>query len=361
MLFVVNIRRTLQPVIVVFLATAMFVVARYAIYQDWMAFVDYDGYFSYFIARWGFDVEKISPLMDSVGSSYRYQRIIYPFVAYLLSAGGDPLLSPFFLVVLNIFSILIGTYFMSLLLNNMGTNPWYSLVYGLYGGQFLGLMTSLTEPLAYLFVVAGIYFWSKDKLLWSTFSFSVAILTKEVAILFVIAFCIHYGLEKNWKKAVVIAASAVPYTIWQVFLAMWLGAPGFSSGQSFEFPLWGWLSGIFESPESFYLLAIALIPMSYLPMILLGTRATIDFLFQKIWHPYVLIILIHVGFMVFLPRLTAREPSAMVRITQGLMIGALLYGSLIKSSRILNYSVLWIATLALIINGSGRDGILHFE
>jgi hypothetical protein len=34
------------------------------------------------------------------------------------------------------------------------------------------------------------------------------------------------------------------------------------------------------------------------------------------------------------------------------MLSALLYASLIQSRRILNYSVLWIATLAILVKGS---------
>lgn len=35
----------------------------------------------------------------------------------------------------------------------------------------------------------------------------------------------------------------------------------------------------------------------------------------------------------------------MVRITKGLVLATLLNGSLVKSKRILNYGVLWMATL----------------
>jgi hypothetical protein len=128
----------------------------------------------------------------------------------------------------------------------------------------------------------------------------------------------------------------------------------------FEPPFWGWLSGIFEAPEAFLLSALVLIPMAYIPMLLLGARATVDILKKRNFHPYVVMILVHVAFMLALPRLTAREPAAMIRITQGLMLSALLYGGLIRSSRILNYSLLWIATLVVVVQGSGRTDIPHF-
>lgn len=347
-----NLSQTFKPTIIVFLACVLFTIARFVIFQKWTAFIDYDGYFSYYIARWGFDADKISPLMDAQGASYRYQRIVYPITAFVLSLGGNPPLAPFFLVMLNIFAIAAGTYSIALILKQMGTSPSYSLVYGLYGGQFLALMTSLTEPMTFLFVALAIYLWTQEKFWQSIAVFAIAALTKEVALLFVFAFLAHYALQRQWTMAAKMALAIAPYAAWQIVLFIWLGKPGFSSGQPFEFPLWGWLSGFIERPETSLLLGITLIPMSYIPMLLLGIKATVDFLGNRNSHPYVLMILVHVGFMSVLPGATAREPAAMLRITQGLVLATLLYGSLIKSRRILNYSILWIATLAILIKGS---------
>lgn len=350
--------KTIKPVVIVFLACVIFTIARFAIFQKWTAFVDYDGYYSYYIARWGLDADKIAPFMDVQGASYRYQRIVYPLTAFALSLGGNALLAPFFLVMLNIVAITVGTYTVSLILADMGTSHWYSLVYGLYGSQFLGLMTSLTEPMTYFFVALAIYLWTQKKSSQSVVVFAIAGLTKEVALLFVFAFIAHYVLERKWTMVARMGLAIVPYVLWQLVLFVWLGKPGFSSGQPFEFPLWGWLSGFVERPGTSLLLGIALVPMSYAPMLLLGANASINFLARRNWHPYVVMVLLHVGFMLVLPGATAREPAAMLRITQGLVLATLLYGSLLKSSRISNYSILWIGTLAILVKGSGNTVIL---
>lgn len=347
---------TVQPTVVVFFVCLAFTLTRYTIYRSWLAFVDYDGFFNYFIAKWGFDAKQTVPLMVFPTAAYRYQRIIYPLSAYLLSLGGNPTLVPFFLVLLNILSIVLGTWIFALLLKSMGTNPWYSLIYGLFGSQFLSLMTSLAEPLAFLFIVLGIYLWTQKKFALCIFCLALAALTKETALLFVLALIVSYLLNRNWHMAVKMGFVLVPYLVWQIVLVLWLGKPGFSGGYPFEFPLWGWLSGFVEKPELAVSLAIVLIPMAYLPMLILGIKAGLDFFIKRNWHPYVLMILIHVAFMLVLPGATAREPAAMVRITQGLMVSALLYGSLIQSRRILNYSILWIATLAILVNGSIGPG-----
>jgi Gpi18-like mannosyltransferase len=206
--------------------------------------------------------------------------------------------------------------------------------------------------MTFLFVALAIYLWTQKRFAQCIALFAIAGLTKEVALLFVFAFIAHYALERKWTVAAKMGLAIVPFVLWQLVLFIWLGKPGFSSGQPLEFPLWGWLSGFVERPGTSILLSIVLVPMSYVPMLLLGAKASMDFLVNRNWHPYALMILVHVGFMLVLPGATAREPAAMLRITQGLVLASLLYGSLIKSSRILNYSILWIGTLAILVNGS---------
>lgn len=349
-------QRIWLPVLVVFVACVLFVSVRYLVVQDRLAFVDYDGYFSYYIARWGFNFEKTAPLMEMPTASYRYQRIVYPLVAYVLSFGRQEQVAPVLLVVLNVLAITGGTFFVARILDGMGTSSWYALVFGLYGSQFLGLLTSLSEPMMFLFVAMGIFFWTRGKLAACVAALAVATLTKELALLFVFAFVVYYLVQKRWQIAVLFSLAVVPFALWQIALWAMLGEPGFSGGYPFEPPLWGWLSGYAEYPNQFLLFGLVLIPMTYVPMLVLGVRASLDVLQKHLWHPYVLMVLVNVAFMLFLPRESAREPAAMVRITQGLVLATLLYGSLVKSKRILNYSVLWIATLVILVNGSVGGG-----
>lgn len=349
-------RRVLLPVLVVFAACVLFVSARYFVFQDWRAFVDYDGYYSYYIARWGFEFDRVKPFVDMPTISYRYQRIVYPLAAYILSFGKQAELAPVLLVMLNVLAITGGTFFVARILDEMGTSPWYALVFGLYGSQFLGLLTSLSEPMMFLFVALGIFFWTRGNLAACAVALAIAALTKEMALLFVLAFVGYYLVQKQWRNAIVISLAVVPFALWQVALWALLGEPGFSGGYPFEPPLWGWLSGYVENPNQFLLFGLVLIPMTYLPMLALGARATLDVVQKHLWHPYVLMVLLNIAFMLFLPRESAREPAAMVRITQGLVLATLLYGSLIKSKRMLNYSVLWIATLVILVNGSAGGG-----
>jgi hypothetical protein len=52
--------------------------------------------------------------------------------------------------------------------------------------------------------------------------------------------------------------------------------------------------------------------------------------------------------LMFLPQSTFREPLAMLRLTIGLMASTILYGAARRSKRILNYTLFWLASLALL-------------
>jgi hypothetical protein len=52
----------------------------------------------------------------------------------------------------------------------------------------------------------------------------------------------------------------------------------------------------------------------------------------------------------FLPFSTFREPLGLVRFASGLVVGTLLYSSLVKHRRALAYGLLWTALLVILFN-----------
>ncbi|MGW8319320.1 MAG: hypothetical protein ACWGPS_08755, partial [Candidatus Promineifilaceae bacterium] len=111
------------------------------------------------------------PYREEVPAPYRYQRILYPFVARLL-ALGRPTLVPWTLILLNIAAIGVGTYATELVLLHFGVSHWYALAYGLYGGQTLGLRTNLNEPLTFALVQLAILAWLDRRLVSSAACFA---------------------------------------------------------------------------------------------------------------------------------------------------------------------------------------------
>ncbi|MFO7679371.1 MAG: hypothetical protein R6X34_04920 [Chloroflexota bacterium] len=342
--------RTGLPALIVLLACLLYVgFALEQLHWDPLGFATYDGHFSYQIAL---RFLEAPPYLDV--PAYRFQRITYPIIVRLLSFA-QPEIVPWMLIGVNIAAIVVGTWAMEKLLTGLRISGWYALVYGLYGAQMVGLRTNLTEPVAMMFVMLGILAWEKERHWWSAAAFALAILGKEPMIVFPAAFGLVCLVKRDWKWMVVLAGTAVPYILMQLFLWQWLGEPGLGSGGDGatpfpRYPLGGWLEISQVNLQGFLLISLIIVPMSIIPTIA-GLALSIRDIVRRLNHPYVYCVLLNCLAILFLPRSTFQEPAAMVRLTQGLMVSLLLYGAWVTSKRILNYSVLWIFTNVLLIKG----------
>ncbi|MFZ0544771.1 MAG: hypothetical protein WAM60_05010 [Candidatus Promineifilaceae bacterium] len=324
---------------------------------DPLSFIEYDGHFSYQIAVRFFESPKnIASLpddyqyRDDVPTAYRYQRILYPTLARLLAFGQTNLI-PWTLIILNILAISGGTYITEKILAELGVSRWYALIYGFYGSQFVGLRTDLNEPLAHALIQVAILAWMRRRLLWTVVFFALAALTKEIALIFLGAFIVSELIKRDLKWVIGLAAGAVPYFAFQFFLLFWRGEFGVTSGQPFHLlPFGGWLEAAEINVLAFILISIPIIPMTIFP-ILAGFYLGLKSLKNKLYHPFVFSMIFFGLFILFLPFLTFSESVAMLRVTQGLAISILLYGALVDSGRVLNYSFFWLATNVLIIKG----------
>jgi hypothetical protein len=327
----------------------------------------YDGQFAYYIAS---DPVGGCPQCDV--PSYRYQRILYPVLAWVLALGQQALI-PWALIAVNVVALAGGTYFTERLLEAQRVSRWYALAYGLYGGLVAGLRLDLTEPLAYGLVQAGLWFYTwqearcrmqdagSRKLVighWSLgISMALAALTKETALIAVAGLLLYWALERRWWEAVRLGLIVgVPFAAWQGVLWAWLGAPGVGAGgamaTSFEaIPFWGLLSVTRVDWRVFGILAAVVGPLFVLP-----TAWALVVSVRDLWrgrrHAWVTLLLVQAAVLPFLPNSTWREPLAMARLGVGLVAATLLYGALRRSKRVLMFSFFWLATLALLVNES---------
>lgn len=317
---------------------------------DPMSFVTYDGHFAYQIALCG---SQAAPFLDV--PAYRYQRILYPLLSRIISFG-QPGLVPWVLIGVNITAIVGGAWAIEKLLIHFGVSHWYALIYGLYGGNFVALRTNLTEPLAYTLVALAILAWEKERRWWAIIAFSLAVLTKEVTLIFAVAYAIHALIQREWRWAAALVATALPYATYQLVLWAWLGSPGIGSGGAgatpfSPIPLAGWLSIINVNMTAFLLVSLMVVPISVLPS-LAGIGLSLRQLLTGRHHPIIYSLLLNSIAILFLPNSTFREGAAMIRLTEGVMLSMVLYGALVKSGRVLNYSVLWIISNVLLIKGT---------
>jgi hypothetical protein len=351
-------RRGLPTMVVVAIACLYVTAVLINAGGDPRAFVHYDGHYSFQIAHRSFENPGSIAQMpadyafrDNVPSAYRYQRILYPMAARLL-ALGQPGLIPWTLILVNIAAIGLGTWATERILIHLDTSHWYALVYGLYGSNLIGLRANMTEPLAYALVQLAILAWLTRQRWWSVVAFALAILTKEIALLFVAAFVLYYLIRREWRWALAMGAAVMPYLLYQLVLYSWLGATGFRGNDPFILvPLGGWLMIARVDWHAFLLISLMIVPSSLIPMVAAFALSLRD-IWRGFYHPFVFVLLAHAVLILILPHLTFREASAMVRVTHGLAAGMLLYGALTRSPRILNYSLLWLATNILLVKGT---------
>jgi hypothetical protein len=177
--------------------------------------VGYDGQFYYYMAHDPLILGKTYDHIDF--PAYRYQRIIYPLTVWLLSFGQSNWI-PYLMVGVNLLGILLGTWFIILILKYFGLSPWYSLFYFSFWGFLLSLLRCLPEPLAITFIVIAVFSFFKGKILWQILSLSLAALTQETTLLVSLAFLLYYFQGKDFRRSTYMLLPLLAYFLWQLYL-----------------------------------------------------------------------------------------------------------------------------------------------
>lgn len=311
----------------------------------------YDGQFAYQIAR-----DPLNGWTKTDVPAYRYQRIVYPILARALALGNVDLV-PWALILVNVGALAVGTWLTEEILRHFRMNRWYALAYGLSAGTLMAVRLDLTEPLAYALAQAGVLLALKDRWRGAALALAIAALTKEVTLAFAAGIGLVYLFQHQWRRllgfSIVILA---PFAIWQIVLWQWFGQFGLGSGGAlatpFELvPLRGLWSLAFLNLRVFALLAAIMIPLAVIPA-LIGLWVSGRDAWRHIVDIPAMLLLLNALLVLITPQSTFREPLAMSRYVVGLIAAVLTYAASRRSTRALNYALLWIFTLALALNES---------
>jgi len=309
----------------------------------------YDGQFAYQIAR-----DPANGWTKTDVPAYRYQRIMYPLAARVLALGNADLV-PWTLILINLGALVAGTWFTEEILQHFRMSRWYALAYGLSAGTMMSVRLDLTEPVAYALAQAGVLLALKDRWRWAAVVLAVAALTKETTLAFAAAIGVVYLFQREWRKVSGFSAIVLtPFAIWQFVLWQWFGQFGVGSGGAlatpFEWvPLRGLWSLAFLDLRVFALFAAIMIPLAVIPA-LISLWVTGRDAWKRIIDIPMALLVLNALLILITPQSTFREPLAMSRYIVGLIAAVLTYAASRRSKRALNYSLLWMFTLALALN-----------
>jgi hypothetical protein len=303
----------------------------------------YDGQFVYYIAR-DPSPQTVAPLLDV--PAYRYQRILLPLLARIISLG-NPLVLPWVLALLGILAQAIGTWVVAERLSGWGASRWYALVYGLWAGFVLSIRLDLPEPLAYGLIAGALLLVGRERHGLSWLLYALALFAKEVTIFFIAAQLFAYVLQRRWRYALALGVVALlPYVLFQGWLWSVFGQPGIGSGgemaTAFE---WIPFLGILRigAYSGIYLLAMLLV---FGPAIILPSVWGIWNAVRK-WiageeNVIVFGLFFNALIIPFLPFSTFRETGGLLRFACGLILALLLFAGRYRIKRVLNYSWFWM-------------------
>jgi hypothetical protein len=172
-------------------------------------------------------------------ASYRYQRVLYPLMAWLTPGGVRWL--PHKLLALNLAGYLLGALAVVRLARRLRSDPKQNLLlYLMNGGLLFALFHPMADVWAATWTLWALLFWLEERPALGAACFVAASLTKETSLLVPFALFLHQCFrERSIAKLAFLAASVLPFLGLQLLLKLRLGIWPFEQASgAFDFPYW---------------------------------------------------------------------------------------------------------------------------
>ncbi len=208
-------------------------------------------------------------------SSYRKQRILYPIVSWI-AALGKPEALPTAMIITNCLFFLGVWFIFFRICKRYQINLLYSILPLLYSGFHMSLGRDLAEPMEAFFVLGLLFFITfKSSILfciWATLAF----LTKETTIVFILPITIFLILNKhrsktlNWKFLALLSSPYIIFFVWKFYLYYHLNEHSLIQGTAnLGFPFFGLFKGLSQyfndiSLKSMLAFSVALLHLTWL-------------------------------------------------------------------------------------------------
>lgn len=299
----------------------------------------YDGQFAYYIA-----LEPLTAYrhMDEPGK--RYQRILFPILAWIFSVGNKARSVPWILIGINLIAIIATTTILSNMLWERQVSPWIALTYFFFIGTLFCLRADLNEPLAVALSLLGWFTYQRRNLILAIVLFAFAGLAKEIGLIFPAALAIWELFQKRYRKALaIIGFSSIPYMGLLLLLQLrW----GNSTGSLI--PNWLPFSGISALKDHSFLIVVGiwiLIPAAVFIFFLIKDMQTN---IQKHWNLETCMLIVNLAFFSIMPYQTWEDPLAIFRSAMPLVITACIWMAA-NHKRLLPYMTTWWTSSCILL------------
>ncbi len=250
----------------------------------------YDGQFYYQLAR---NPLGAAPYLDN--APYRYQHLLYPLLAWVLSLDQAALV-PYMLLLINLLAIVGSVELVARLLVKRDLSPWFSLALGLYYGLAVGLTFDTTEPFTCVLLCLGVWQLDGQRYVQAALWLGLAALSRETAVLFPLLLAISALAHRRWGETfTLLALGVLPLVIFFAALALLFGHTGLTFTPPFEHVPFAGIFHYWYTPRKFWLLVL---------LILLPTLGSLGFLAWDLAHlrckQFTLVWAASLGLLVFL-------------------------------------------------------------
>ena len=248
----------------------------------------YDGQFYYYM------IKNLFMGQEGSANPFRYQRLLYPLLAYTV-ALGRPGLVPLSMFLVNLAAIAASAFFLWKLVRDSTLRAEYLLLYTLNIGFLIAVFYDVATPVCVGLIVCAAYFYARERLWLAASMLALSMLAQENAAIVLAALCAWLVWKKNLRGAFTLATAVLPWAAWQVFLWGRYGdLPLIMSGNHFRLPFAGMISQITSLRLPGGLIA-SLRELSVYPMMIFVLALLIVSIFEMKKRPsvFMLVLLFH--------------------------------------------------------------------
>lgn len=161
--------------------------------------------------------------------AYRYARILYPTLAWML-AFGQPAAVPWALLAVNLLAVLGGTVACLDLIRQLGASRWLVLAYAFSPPIMIGVSAMLAEPTALALVAAGLALALRRRHWLAGLVLALAVLAREPSILVPLGLGAYALGRLDWRRGAAYLLPLAAPVAWHLWI--WAKLGSLPSGQS---------------------------------------------------------------------------------------------------------------------------------